>query len=113
MLTGDACSSGHLVPSHLGLAYVLLVETNPFPELVVIHFEHSIWLFVWLSALVGCWSSVFIKMIIYRFLDVCPFDYTAFAVSGKVGIPLTGLTTKVGWLSLLQLTVRIRSAIIV
>ena len=34
MLTGDAYSSGNLVPSHLG--YVLLVETNPFPELVVI-----------------------------------------------------------------------------
>ena len=31
-----ACPVGHLVPSHLGLAYVLLVETNPFPELVVI-----------------------------------------------------------------------------
>ena len=30
MVTGDAYSSGHLVPSHLGLAYVLLVETNPF-----------------------------------------------------------------------------------
>ena len=25
--------------------------------------------------------------IIYKFLNVCPFDYTAFAVSGKVGIP--------------------------
>ena len=32
----DAFSSGHLVPSNLGLAYVLLVETNPFPEHVVI-----------------------------------------------------------------------------
>ena len=31
MLTGDAYSSGHLVPFHLGPAYVLLVETNPFP----------------------------------------------------------------------------------
>ena len=30
MPTGDAYSSGHLVPSLLGLAYVLLVETNPF-----------------------------------------------------------------------------------
>ena len=30
MLTGDAYSSGHLVPSHWGLAYVLLVKTNPF-----------------------------------------------------------------------------------
>ena len=36
MLTGDADSFGHLVPSHLGLACVLLVETNPFPELVII-----------------------------------------------------------------------------
>ena len=30
MLAGDAYSSGYLVPSHLRLAYVLLVETNPF-----------------------------------------------------------------------------------
>ena len=33
MPTGDAYSSGHLVPS---LGYVLLVETYPFSELVVI-----------------------------------------------------------------------------
>ena len=39
-----------------------------------------------LSALAGSWSSVFRKKkIIYNFLDVCPFYYTAFAVSGKVG----------------------------
>ena len=37
-----------------------------------------------LSALVGCWSSVYIRRIIYKFLNVCPFDYTAVAVSGKV-----------------------------
>ena len=29
----------------------------------------------------------FIRRIIYNFLNVCPFDYTAFVVSGKVGIP--------------------------
>ena len=29
-------------------------------------------------------SSVSIRRIIYKFLNVCPFDYTAFAVSGKV-----------------------------
>ena len=29
---------------------------------------------------------------------MCPFYYTAFAFSGKVGIPLTGLTTPVEWL---------------
>ena len=30
---------------------------------------------------------------------MCPFDCIAFVVSGKVGIPLTSLTTPVGWLS--------------
>ena len=29
-----------------------------------------------LSALVGCWSSVSIRRIIYKFLNVCPFDYS-------------------------------------
>ena len=42
MLTGDAYSSGHLVPVHLGLAYVLLVEINPFPELVVFFLDYSL-----------------------------------------------------------------------
>ena len=37
----------------------------------------------------------------------------AVAVRGKVGIPLTGLTTPVGWLSLPQLTVLSRSAKVV
>ena len=36
MPTGDDFSSGHVAPSHLGLAYVLLVETNLFLKLVVI-----------------------------------------------------------------------------
>ena len=31
-----------VVPSHLGLAYVLLVETNSFPELVVIFPDNAI-----------------------------------------------------------------------
>ena len=35
MLTGDAYFFEHLVPSHLGLVYVFLVETNPFLELVL------------------------------------------------------------------------------
>ena len=34
MPTWDAYSYGHLVPSNLGLIYVLLDETNPFPELI-------------------------------------------------------------------------------
>ena len=33
--------------------------------------------------------------IIYNFLNVYLFEYTAFAVNGKVEIPLTGLTIPV------------------
>ena len=69
--------------------------------------------FCGLSALVGCWSSVSIRRIIYKYLNVCPFDCTAVAVSGKVERSLTGLTTPVGWLLSLQLTVLGRSAILV
>ena len=42
MLTGETYSSGHLVPSHLALAYVLLADTNIFPELVVIFQDYAI-----------------------------------------------------------------------
>ena len=42
-------------------------------------------LFLFLSTWVGCFSSVSIRKII--FFNVCPFDFTAFAVCGKVGIP--------------------------
>ena len=41
-----------------------------------------------LVGLVSVWK------IIYKFLNVCPFDYTAFAVSGKVG-PANRLTTPI------------------
>ena len=37
-----------------------------------------------LPALVGCLSSVSIRRIIYKFRNVCPFDYTVVMVSGKV-----------------------------
>ena len=43
-----------------------------------------------LSALVCCWSSVYIRRSIYKSLNVWPFDYTAVAVSGKVELSLTG-----------------------
>ena len=38
---------------------------------------------------VGCWSSGLHKedYLQIKFLNVCPFDYKAFVVSGKVGIP--------------------------
>ena len=37
-----------------------------------------------LSAFGGCWFDVYIRRFIYKFLNVCPFDYTAVAGSGKV-----------------------------
>ena len=38
-----------------------------------------------LSAWSGCWFDVYIRRFIYKFLNVCPFDDTAVAGSGKVG----------------------------
>ena len=38
-----------------------------------------------LSASGGCCFVVYIRRFIYKFLNVCPFDYTAVAGSGKVG----------------------------
>ena len=41
--------------------------------------------FYYLSAWGCCWFVVYIRRFIYKFLNVCPFDYTAVAGSGKVG----------------------------
>ena len=38
-----------------------------------------------LSAWCGYWFVVYIRRFIHKFLNVCPFDYTAIAGSGKVG----------------------------
>ena len=53
---------------------------------------------------------LFIRMIVDEYLNLCPFDYTAFAVSWKVGIWLNKTSC---WLSLLQLTNLRLSAIVV
>ena len=37
-----------------------------------------------LSVWCGCWFVVYIRRVIYKFLNVCTFDYTAVAGSGKV-----------------------------
>ena len=62
------------------------------------------WIFV-----LGLYKEIYLQF----FLDVCPFDYTAFVVSGKVGIPEPGSTTLFWWLSLLQMTVLSRPTIVV
>ena len=86
-----------------------------FDVLFILPYIFVYFIFSDLSSLVGCWSPVSdsIRRIIYNLLNVCPFDYTAFVVSGKVRNPFTGLITPVGKLLLLQLTVIRRPAIVV
>ena len=38
-----------------------------------------------LSAWCGCWFVDYISRFNFKFLNVCPFDYSAVAGSGKVG----------------------------
>ena len=61
-----------------------------------------------LSALDGCWSSVFIRMIIYKVLKVCPFNCAPFVVSGKVGIPKKRFN-QTSWVAVVTQTSRPKS----
>ena len=99
MSTEDAHSSGHIAPSYVGLAYVQIVKTNPYPNFVVFLPDYALRTSI----------STFSIFILNSFL-VRPFDYTAFAVNWNIGIPWTGFTSPVWWLLLLQLTVFSRSA---
>ena len=66
----------------------LMCIFNGCPYIFLIYYIITIYIclthFYDLSALVGRWSSVSIRRIIYKCLNVCPFDYTAVALSGKV-----------------------------
>ena len=65
-----------------------------------------------LSALVGCWSSVFETRIIYNFF-LCVFLITQFLwLVGRLGSCKPVWTTPVGWLPFHQLTALSRSAIV-
>ena len=79
-------------PSAFGpeLAYRLRVAQPTLMDVLIflIYFYITIYVcvphFYDLSALVGCWSSVSIRRIIFKCFIVWPFDYTAVAISGKV-----------------------------
>ena len=43
-----------------------------------------VYLFYYLSAWCGCWFVVDIRRFIYKFLNVCPFDYTAVGEVGRL-----------------------------
>ena len=57
-----------------------------------------------LSAWGGCWFVVYIRRFIYKFLNVCPFDYMAVVVSGKVR-PVNQVTYT-SWVALVSPTDR-------
>ena len=84
LLVGTPSAFGPELAYRLRVAQPTLMDVPIF----LIYFYITIYVcvphFYDLSALVGCWSSVYIRRIIYKFLNVCPFDYTAVAVSGKV-----------------------------
>ena len=58
---------------------------NGCPYDILLYYYICLWTtFYDLSDVVGCRSSVSIRRTIYKFLNVCPFDYTAVVVSVKV-----------------------------
>ena len=87
LLVGTPSAFGHELAYRLRVAQPTLMD-------VPIYFWYTILVLICLcthfydlSGLIGCWSSVSIRRIIYKFLNVCPFDYTAVAVSENVGRP--------------------------
>ena len=68
MQTEDAYFFGYLVPSHLGLAYVLLVETNPFSELVVIFPDYALRISLGTFSILLCTlrlNALYIEVLLY------------------------------------------------
>ena len=55
----------------------------------------------------GCWFVVYIRRFLYKFVNVCPFDYTAVAGSGKVG-PINQVN-HTSWLAVVTSTDRPKS----
>ena len=84
LLVGTPSTFGPEVAYRLRVAQPILMDVPIF----LIYFYITIYVcvphFYDLSALVDCWSSVSIRMIIYKCLNVYPFDFTAVAVSEKV-----------------------------
>ena len=79
------CNNNFAFPSHSSVyTAILYIHCFFFPLVYYTSIYVCVPHFYNLSALVGCWSSVFIKRVIYKCLSVYPFNYTAVAVSGKV-----------------------------
>ena len=66
------------------LRYCSIAFMNPWSFLLLepADYREDYSSFTWI---IGCWFVVYIRRFIYKFLNVCPFDYTVVAGSGKVG----------------------------
>ena len=117
MPTGDVHFSIHLVPSHLRLTYAPDGRSITCPVRISLYivFSYNIYHlcftcidFYDLSAWSGCWFVVYIRSFIYKFVNVCLFDYTAVAGSGKVG-PVNQVN-HISWVAVVTPTDRPKSS---
>ena len=63
----------------LPVAHPTLMDVPIYFNIMLYHYICMCTTFYDLSALVGCWSSVSLRRVISKVLNVCPFDYTAVA----------------------------------
>ena len=87
LLVGTHSAFGSELAYRLRVAQHTLMDVTRYFWYTYITIHGCVPHFYDLSTLVGCWSLVYIRRVIYKFLNVCPFYYTAFLVSGKVGYP--------------------------
>ena len=84
LLVGTSSAFGPELAYRLRVAQPTLMDVPMYFLQTIMLLYMFVYHIFYLSALVGCWSSVSLRRIIYKFLNVCPFDYTAVAVSWKV-----------------------------
>ena len=87
LLVGTPSAFGPELLYRLHVAQPTLMDVTGYFCILLYYYACLCSHFYDLSALVGCWSLESIRRIIYMFLNVCPFEYTAFVVSGKVAYP--------------------------
>ena len=106
LLVGTTSAVGPELAYRLCIAQPFLMDvTRYFWYTFILLYMFVLYIFMTSPILVCCWSSVSIRRIIYKFLNVCPFDYTAFVFSEKVEYLLTGLATPV-WMTTVTQTDR-------
>ena len=87
----------------LELAFSWAEHSLPYSDVtiyifVILYLSSMLYVYLFLWPLrFSCWFVVNIGRFIYKFLNVCPFDYMAVAGSGKVG-PVNQVNHTIWWL---------------